>query len=74
VYYITPIRHTNPANPNWLLLLSLTEWISHVLGPVGVWALTGHVALHSEALQGVQANTHSEVKGEIVVSFEHSQS
>jgi hypothetical protein len=30
----------------------LTEWISHVLGPVGVWALTGHVALHSEALQG----------------------
>jgi hypothetical protein len=30
----------------------LTEWISHVLGPVGVWALTGHVALHSKALQG----------------------
>jgi hypothetical protein len=46
---------------SWLSLLNklfhsprqpLTEWISHVLGPVGIWALTGHVALHSKALQG----------------------
>lgn len=43
------------------LELPLTEWISHMLGPVGVWALTGHVALHREALQR-RNSTHSSGK------------
>lgn len=53
----------------WCALLStqhcqqvVAEWISDVLAPVGVWALTGHVALHSEALQDRNSTHHSQAR------------